>query len=186
MSRYRRLHTPGTTWFFTVITHERQPLLTHPDTIAALRAAMRAVRGLHPFQIDAVVILPDHLHALWTLPPDDSDYALRWSKIKRSVSQAMRHLIERPQSESSVRRREIGFWQRRFWEHQIRDEDDFARHVDYVHYNPVKHGLVDCVRDWPYSSFHRYVRAGLCPIDWGGVDVVDDVGNHGEPETAES
>jgi len=126
------------------------------------------------------VVLPDHLHALWTLPPGDADYAIRWSLIKRQVSQSSRHLIVQPQSASRSKRREIGFWQRRYWEHFIRDDADFERHVDYVHYNPVKHGLVEQVRDWHYSTFHRYVRLGMCPSDWAGGDAVVTGEGYGE------
>ncbi|MBI3772502.1 MAG: transposase [Gammaproteobacteria bacterium] len=172
MSYYRRSRVPGTIYFFTVNTYRRQRILTHPEVINALRKALRSVRAQHPFRIDALVILPDHLHALWTLPPGDADYATRWSLIKRQVSQASRHLITHEQNDSQKKRREIGFWQRRYWEHQIRNDTDFTRHVDYAHYNPVKHGLVAQVRDWPHSTFHRYVRLEMCPLDWGGGDVI--------------
>ena len=180
MPRYRRSHAPGTTYFFTVNTYRRQQLLTHPDVLATLRTSFRTVRAQHPFRIDALVVLPDHLHSLWTLPPGDADYAVRWSLIKRQVSQASRHLVDQSQSASRSKRREIGFWQRRYWEHLIRNELDFERHVDYVHYNPVKHGLVEHVRDWPYSSFHRYVRLGMCPIDWAGGETVEITSGYGE------
>lgn len=179
MSYYRRPQTPGATWFFTVNTYRRQPILTHPDVITALRAAMQNVRHQHPIKIDAMVILPDHLHIIWTLPPGDTNFAIRWSLIKRQVSQASRHLVGQTQSASRTKRREIDFWQRRYWEHQIRNDADFSRHVDYIHYNPVKHGHVERLMDWPYSTFHRYVRLGVYPADWagGGVDaLVDDLG----------
>ncbi len=180
MPRYRRSHIPGTTYFFTVNTYHRQRLLTHPEVLANLRNALRAVRDQYPFRIDALAVLPDHLHALWTLPPGDADYATCWNLIKRQVSQPSRHLISHAQSASRNKRREIGFWQRRYWEHLIRGDTDFERHVDYVHYNPVKHGLVTQVRDWPYSTFHRYVRLGMCPVDWAGGDAVEAVGGYGE------
>jgi putative transposase len=180
MSRYRRSRVPGTTYFFTVNTYRRQRILTLPEVFVTLRNALRAVRDQHPFRIDALAVLPDHLHTLWTLPPDDADYALRWSLIKRQVSQSARHLIAQAQSASRVKRREIGFWQRRYWEHQIHDDADFARHMDYVHYNPVKHGLVEQVRDWPYSTFHRHVRMKMYPIDWAGGDIVKAEGGYGE------
>jgi putative transposase len=118
MSYYRRSRVPGTTYFFTVNTYRRQRLLTQPETIAALRAAFRTVREQHPFRIDALVILPDHLHTLWTLPSGDADYAVRWSFIKRQVSQASRDLVAHGLNDSQRKRREIGFWQRRYWEHQ--------------------------------------------------------------------
>lgn len=114
------------------------------------------------------MLLPDHLHCAWTLPEGDADYAARWNIIKRLVSQETRALIPEDGNPVRVRRRELGLWQRRFWEHQIRDEGDLARHVDYIHWNPVKHGYVEAVRDWPYSSFHRFVEKGVYPWDWAG------------------
>ena len=129
------------------------------------------MRQAHPFQIDGIVILPDHLHTLWTLPEGDDDYSLRWRQIKSAFS---RRLDEgETVSASRSRKRERGVWQRRFWEHTIRDDEDFARHLDYIHYNPVKHGHVKRVADWPYSSFHRHVQQGIYSLEWGGVNVVD-------------
>lgn len=177
---YRRAQTPGATYFFTVGTYCRQEILTRPDVMSVLRAALREVQHQHPFRIDAMVMLPDHLHAIWTLPPGDANFAIRWSILKRNVSQAARHLVAQTQSNSRVKRREIDFWQRRYWEHLIRDDTDFDRHVDYVHFNPVKHGHVDRVIDWPYSTFHRYVRLGMCPSDWAGGDVDEMAGDFGE------
>ena len=131
-----------------------------------LRAAVAATRQRYPFTIDAFVVLPDHLHAVWTLPPGDCDFSTRWRLIKSRFAKAL------PKQErlSAVRaaRGERGIWQRRFWEHLIRDETDYARHVEYCYINPLKHGLVTRVRDWPYSSFHRDVRAAVFPLDWGG------------------
>lgn len=115
MPRYRRSHAPGTTYFFTVNTYRRQRLLTHPEVLATLRNTLRAVHDQHPFRIDALVVLPDHLHTLWTLPPGDADYTIRWNLIKRQVSQSSQHLIVQTQSASYSKRREIGFWQRRYW-----------------------------------------------------------------------
>jgi putative transposase len=120
-----------------------------------------------PFAIDAMVILPDHLHAVWTLPPDDADYSGRWRSIKAAF---VRSLHTHGVSLTANAKGEYDVWQRRFWEHQIRDERDMARHVDYVHVNPVKHGLAERVLDWPWSTFHRYVRAGTLPADWAGSD----------------
>ena len=111
-------------------------------------------------------MLPDHLHAVWTLPAGDADFAVRWQLIKASFSRGL--LREEPVSASRSRKRERGIWQRRYWEHTLRDEDDFARHVDYIHFNPVKHGHVERVRDWQYSSFHRMVRLGVYPENWAG------------------
>ncbi|MDH4565852.1 transposase [Pseudomonas sp. BN414] len=165
MTNYRRDHTPGATWFFTLNLADRNSrLLT--EHLDLLRFSFRECMKRHPWRIDAIVILPDHLHALCSLPAGDSNYALRWRQIKSSFSRAM------PASESlSASRRnkgERGIWQRRFWEHRIRDDDDFARHVDYIHHNPRKHGHVARVVDWPWSSFHRYVKEGILPADWAG------------------
>ena len=124
-----------------------------------------------------MAVLPDHLHAVWTLPEGDADFAKRWQLIKSTFSRALPS-GERI-SESRIARRERGIWQRRYWEHTIRDENDFARHVDYIHINPVKHGLVTRVRDWPFSSFHRMVKLGIYPEDWAG-DAAVNSGKFGE------
>jgi putative transposase len=165
MPNYRRAFVAGGCWFFTVnLFDRRRHLLT--ENIQALRAATRLTQTRHPFTIDAMVVLPDHLHAVWTLPEGDADFPLRWRLIKIAFAQA----IPKSESRSPVRvaRGERGIWQRRFWEHLIRDEEDFGRHVEYCYINPVKHGLVTRVCDWPHSSFHRDVRAGLFPQDWAG------------------
>ncbi len=131
-----------------------------------LRAAFRETRRRHPFTIDAIVVLPDHLHAVWTLPEGDADFATRWRLIKGDFS---RRLPDGERVSASRRQKgERGVWQRRFWEHTLRDEDDFTRRVDYIHFNPVKHGHAVRARDWPYSSFHRMVRLGIYPEDWAG------------------
>ena len=167
MTNYRRNFIPGGCFFFTVnLADRRLSLLTnHLDT---LRAAFRETRQRHPFEIDAIVILPDHLHTVWTLPEDDADFATRWRLIKTNFSRNV-PAGERVSASRSAKG-ERGIWQRRYWEHTIRDEDDFERHVDYVHINPVKHGLVGRVRDWLPSSFHRMVRLGIYPADWAGED----------------
>ncbi|MCY1298209.1 REP-associated tyrosine transposase [compost metagenome] len=165
MSTYRRAQD-GTLYFFTLVTEQRRPLLTHAAARQALREAIRHTRQRYPFAIHGWVLLPEHLHCLWELPAQDMDFGRRWSLIKRLTSQTLappsavvlsRHL-----------RREASLWQRRFWEHRIRDEPDYRRHMDYLHWNPVKHGLVQRVADWPWSSFHRLVREGVYPADWGG------------------
>ena len=175
MPNYRRAFVPGGCWFFTVNLLERRKTLL-VDHIDALRAAVAKTRERYPFVIDAVVVLPDHIHAVWTLPPGDADFSLRWRLIKQRFAR------ELPKHEriSAVRRarHERGIWQRRFWEHLIRDEVDYARHVEYCYINPVKHGLVSRVSDWPHSSFHRDVRAGIIPEDWAGD--VDASGAFGE------
>lgn len=165
MSNYRRLRSPGGTYFFTVNLLDRSgDLLTRH--IDALREAVRATLAVRPFRIDAWVVLPDHLHCLWTLPPGDDDFANRWKSIK--IRFVQRLPAQEPRSNTRARRGERGIWQRRFWEHVIRDEADYARHVDYIHINPVKHGWSGTVQEWPYSTFHRWVSAGVYPPDWAG------------------
>jgi putative transposase len=165
MVRYRRNFVPGGTFFFTVTLADRRSfaLIEH---ISTLRAAFRKTRGERPFAIDAIVILPDHLHTIMTLPLADTDFSGQWRRIKSLFS---RQIAARDETVRTNLKGEYSLWQRRFWEHTVRDEEDFARHVDYIHYNPVKHGLASRVRDWPYSSFHQYVRQGVLPEDWGGV-----------------
>jgi putative transposase len=166
MPNYRRALVPGATWFFTVNLLRRRSndlLVRHIDV---LRDAVRRVHRLHPFVIDAWVVLPEHMHCVWTLPPEDMDYSLRWRLIKTFFCRALP--VDEHRSLVRFRRGERGIWQRRYWEHLVRDEDDFRRHVDYVHINPLKHGLVQQVKDWPYSSFHRDVRVGLYPAEWAG------------------
>ncbi len=175
MVRYRRNIVAGGTYFFTVTLVDRRSS-TFVEHIDALRAAFRAARRERRFMIDAIVILPDHLHAIFTLPAGDADFSGRWRRIKGHFSTRM------IRAGVAVKRHpngELALWQRRFWEHTIRTDDDFARHVDYIHFNPVKHGLVSRVLDWPYSSFHRYVRQGLLPKDWGG-EMRDDGTRYGE------
>lgn len=178
MSRYRRANTPGATYFFTVVTYRRQPFLCDDDVRTALRQAITKVRNQHPFEIDAWVLLPDHLHTIWTLPPEDMDFALRWHQIKRIVTLSCGERLHRAEwmNQSKTRHRESTLWQRRYWEHQIRDELDYQRHMDYLHYNPVKHGLVSRVKEWPYSSFHRYAKAGVYTEDWAAGQDMGEVG----------
>ena len=163
MAHYTRAYVPGGTFFFTVALLERRQtwLTTH---IADLRESIRVVRAARPFRIDAIVVLPDHLHCLWTLPPDDPDFSTRCRLIKSRFVRCI------PTGERlSARRAQVGeqgIWQRRFWEHSVRDETDFSRHMDYIHYNPVKHGHAKRVADWPHSRFHHYVKQGVYPLDW--------------------
>jgi putative transposase len=165
MPDYRRNRTPGATYFFTVNLRQRRSdlLVQHIDT---LRHAVRKVRRRSPFHIDAWVVLPDHMHCLWTLPKEDTDFPSRWRDIKTAFSKSLPATERR--SAVMVRRGERGIWQRRYWEHTIRDDRDYAAHMDYIHFNPVKHGLVDNPADWPYSSFRRCVVGGLYPGDWLG------------------
>ncbi len=168
MTNYRRNRVPGASYFFTVALADRScDLLTRH--IDLLRAAVTQTKQQLPFTIDAVVILPEHLHCIWTLPPADSDYSTRWKKIKSAFSRAITTSPNEPISASRTAKGERGIWQRRFWEHTLRDDEDYAHHVDYIHFNPVKHGLVQRVSEWPHSSFHRHVRDGHYPSDWGGT-----------------
>ena len=175
MPQYRRAQTPGGSYFFTVVTYRRQPLLIHPESRRILRNVVRQVRREYPFTIDAWVLLPEHMHCIWTLPEGDSGYSKRWGIIKAAFSKQARSLFKREEwmSESKTKHRESTIWQRRFWEHQIRDQMDFNRHVDYIHFNPVNHGHVTRVADWPYSTFHRYVRDGIYPENWTGIAVTE-------------
>jgi putative transposase len=171
MSRYRRATTESGTYFFTVVTYRRQTFLCDDDVRAALRDAIAKVRRDRPFRIDAWVLLPEHFHAIWTLPADDCDYSQRWAQIKRWVTRTCSERLSRHEwiNVSKRKHRESTLWQRRFWEHEIRDERDYRNHMDYLHYNPVKHGHVERVVDWRYSSFHRLVREHVYPPDWGAA-----------------
>lgn len=175
MSNYRRVCVPGGTYFFTVNLLERRRclLLEHVDLLCA---SFRAARLVRPFEMLAIVILPDHLHCVWRLPEGDADNANRWAQIKSGFSRGVP--VQERRSARRIARRERGIWQRRFWEHLIRDDDDLRRHVDYVHINPVKHGYVSRACDWPHSSFNQWVAKGVYPVDWA-VDSGGDVA-HGE------
>ena len=156
MSNYRRLSIPGGTWFFTVnLRHRRSFLLCRH--IGLLREQVAQVKKRYPFTVDAWVVLPEHMHCIWTLPEGDSNFSGRWREIKKGFTRA----LMRPAAADTI-------WQRRFWEHGIRDEEDFRRHINYVYINPVKHGWVTRVGDWPFSSFHRDVARGIYPQDWAG------------------
>jgi putative transposase len=165
MSNYRRIWCPGGTYFFTHVLHQRQDNDLLVRYIELLREAVRTVRDTHPFQIHGWVVLPDHLHCVIELPDGDADFALRWRLIKLVFSRGLPPSEKRTALNRS--RRERGIWQRRYWEHLIRDEADLRAHLDYLHFNPVKHGLVERALDWPYSTFHRAVRNGVYPADWG-------------------
>ncbi|MGG7750997.1 transposase [Klebsiella aerogenes] len=152
MSNYRRSYIPGGCWFFTVnLQNRHSDLLTRH--IDHLRAAIACAKRKRPLQINSWVVLPEHMHCIWTLPEGDSDYSGRWREIKKSFTRAL--------AQNQI-------WQPRFWEHAIRNDEDYRRHMDYVYINPVKHRLVGRVSDWPYSTFHRDVRQGLYPVDWAG------------------
>jgi putative transposase len=176
MSRYRRANIQGGTFFFTVALADRSSDLL-VQRIDQLRRIYQIVQQRHPFKTIAICILSEHLDAIWSLPEGDANFSTRWNLIKGGFS---RGLASTPiRTTSKIAKREKGIWQRRFWEHFIRDEDDLARHIDYTHFNPVKHKLVSCVCDWPHSSFHRFVADGLLPRDWGG-DVDEIPGSFGE------
>lgn len=165
MANYRRNQIEGGTYFFTVnLTDRNSSILV--DHVILLRQSIAQVMQKHPFKIDAMVVLPDHIHAIWTLPMDDADYATRWRLIKTHFSRNIPKIEKL--SDSRINKRERGIWQRRYWEHTIKDERDFSNHVDYIHINPVKHGYVNKATDWPYSSIHTYIKAGKLPSHWAG------------------
>jgi putative transposase len=172
MRTYKRARLTGVQYFFTVNLAERQnndQLTRHVDH---LRAAFRQTRNDHPFNIDAIVILPEHLHCIWTLPPGDDDYSTRWRLIKARFSMSL--TADETISESRKRKGERGIWQRRYWEHCIRNERDYHNHLDYIHYNPVKHGYVQAAKDWPYSSFQQWVKRGMYPENWAASPNIQD------------
>ncbi len=169
MSDWRRVFEPGGTYAFTLVAEGRAPIFSDPRGRAILRGVLRDCRRQWPFEVVALVLLPDHLHALWRLPDGDAAYPRRlgWAKKEFTKAWLAGGGAEQPVSASRQRHRRRGVWQRKFWEHALRDDDDLREHLDYIHYNPVKHGYVRCARDWPWSSFHRYVRAGAYTEDWG-------------------
>ncbi len=183
MPNYRRANAQGGTYFFTVVTFNRQPILCDEPVRKALRQAIQCTRKKLPFIIDGWCLLPDHLHCIWTLPHNDADFGARWGMIKRYVS---KHCGSDPQYKqvlpsSKQKRGESALWQRRFWEHQIRDENDYEQHMAYIHFNPVKHGYAQAAVDWPYSTFHRYLQQGIYPRDWGRENKSFALDSFGEP-----
>ena len=160
--QYRRAFVPGGTYFFTVVTARRRLIFTDEKAVALLRQAFLHVKAKRPFTVDAMVVLPDHLHCLWTLPSEDCDYPLRWRLIKTRIARHYGSLHDR--------RTDRSIWQPRYWEHTIRDEEDYRQHVEYIHYNPVKHGYVSRPSEWPYSSFMRFVKKGVHSEDWGSTE----------------
>ena len=184
MPNYRRCYVPGGTYFFTVVTHERRSLFDHPEARRLLRESINKIQEKRPFEMFASCLLPDHFHSVWTLPPSDADYSTRWRRIKEEFTKQWIEIDgeEGVRSTSRKSKNERGVWQRRFWEHTVRDEFDLQRCVDYIHWNPRKHNLVTRVRDWKWSSFHRFVNSGDYEIDWGGTDPSP---NWDEPEWGE-
>ncbi|MCA9216067.1 MAG: transposase [Planctomycetales bacterium] len=185
MSEFRRFFVPGGTYFFTLVTYDRKPILTTEDGRFYLRVAIEHVRQKRPFEIFATALLPDHWHLVMRLPQDDFAYSTRIRRIKDEFTTRWRktHLPEAPVTSAQYYRDERGVWQPRFWEHTVRDEDDLERCVDYIHWNPRKHELVSRVRDWKWSSFHRFVASGHYPIDWGGTapQTILETDDWGEP-----
>jgi putative transposase len=172
MADYRRNYVAGGTFFFTLVVHERHPLFSSALARRLLRESIQRVHRNYPFELFAICLLPDHLHTVWILPPDDRNYPTRLRRIKEEFTAGW---VEQGDWEGNVspsrsKKGERGIWQRRYWEHTVRDEDDLERCVDYVHWNPRKHGLVRRVQDWPWSTFHRFVRLGQYGIHWGGTD----------------
>ena len=182
MPNYRRAYFEAGTYFFTVVTYKRNKILCAKDSRENLKVAINEVREEHPFITNAWILLPDHIHCIWTLPKGDDNFSIRWQLIKGRFS--MRFDKDETKivatSESRQKRGEQAIWQRRFWEHLIRDEKDFERHCDYIHYNPVKHGYVTAPKDWPFSTFHRFVKRGVYDEDWGArgeVKIDETLGN---------
>ena len=179
MPNYQRARE-GCTCFFTVVTYRRRKFLCEEQCRNYLRETVEETRVKYPFSVDAWVLLPDHMHCIWTMPADDMDFSIRWGMIKKSFTQMMGSELQLPQTTASrSKRRESTVCQRRFWEHMIQNDRDYAAHMDYIHYNPVKHKVVDAPRDWPHSTFHRMVEAGIYEPDWGAssVELSDEIGN---------
>ena len=160
MTDYRRVKYEGGYYFFTVVTHGRRDFLTEENARLCLRQSINITKEKSYFDVIAFCLLPNHLHCIWKLPEGDSDYSLRWSRIKSGFTRLYLKNggKESRQCLSRIAKRRRGIWQRRFWEHQIRDETDLQNHVDYIHYNPLKHELVEKVEDWPWSTYHRYIK----------------------------
>ncbi|MCX5644595.1 MAG: transposase [Phycisphaerae bacterium] len=168
MPNYRRTFLAGGTFFFTLVTQRRRRLFADETARRCLGEAIREVQDQQPFEMTAIVLMPNHLHCIWTLPDEDDDYSSRWAQIKRHFVESWTTAggYEAMISQARIERHERGIWQKRFWEHRIRNQTDLARHVNYIHYNPVKHGLVRCPHAWPHSSFHRWVKEGYYKQDW--------------------
>jgi putative transposase len=169
MPNWRRAGIPGGKHFFTVVTDQRVPFLCDEPARRILGTALRECRQNWPFEIDAIALLPDHLHTIWTLPAGDAGYSMRWAWIKKEFTKEWLREGGTEHIPTAGRRRDgrRGVWQPKFWEHAVRAENDFESHADYIHYNSVKHGLVRAPADWPWSSFHRWVRDGFYPLEWG-------------------
>jgi putative transposase len=169
MSNYKRARLEGGTYFFTVVTYNRMPFLTTPLARRCLSKAFALTKKRYPFKLDAICLLPNHLHCIWTLPESDTDFSKRWSFLKTAFSRLYLNSggVQGTKNASRKARHEAAIWQRRFWEHLIRDEKDFYRHLDYIHYNPVKHDFAKSPAEWKWSTFSRYVKANVYPENWG-------------------
>jgi putative transposase len=169
MPNYRRFYFPGGTYFFTIVTCNRYPFFNSPIARRILLASCRLVEHEMPFKLFAWAVMPEHLHAVVTLPRGDCDFSTRIKKLKKSFSESWLASggHEEPISESRKRKKERGIWQRRYYEHLVQDEIDLENHVDYIHFNPVKHELVQSPNQWRWTSFQRFVKAGQYSIDWG-------------------
>ena len=168
MPNYRRRHAPGGTYFFTLVTENRQPILCTDRGRLILHRAIEDCRRERPFDAVAMVLLPEHLHAIWTLPPGDADYSIRWARIKAQFTREWLNDggAEQPRSASRIDHRRRGVWQRRFWEHRVCDAADYEKHLHYIHYNPVKHNLARCPHEYPYSTFDKWVRRQVYEPRW--------------------
>lgn len=172
MPNWKRAHVPGGAYFFTAVTEQRRPLFASAAARQLLGEVIRECQRMWPFEVRAIVLLPDHLHAIWVLPPGDAGYSRRWAWIKRQFTKRWLAAGGQEANTTAGRRRDgrRGVWQPKFWEHTLEDEEDFERHFDYIHYNPVKHGYVRCPADWPASSIHRWIAAEVYPQHWGCGD----------------
>jgi len=180
MPEYRRILYQGGTYFFTLVTYKRQKIFLSHDVSFIFYESLEHIQRLHPFTNVAYCIMPDHIHLIWRLPEDDANYSMRISQIKRRFARAFvkKYGIPVVRNMQHEKRRELTIWQRRFWEHLIRDEADLNQHIDYIHYNPVKHGMVDRVCDWVDSSFHRYVQEGYYDANWSEGCKTNEKDNH--------
>ncbi len=170
MPEYRRAYYKGGTYFFTVVTYKRYPVFGRAEAVDLLNRCIQETQVVYPFTTEAMVLLPEHLHAIWSLPINDADFSVRWKRIKTTFTWRYQGNTAGNITQSMRKSKERGIWQRRFWEHLIRDQTDFNRHCDYIHYNPVKHGLARSPRDWGHSTFRAFVERGLYPEDWGTAE----------------
>jgi len=170
--QYRRAFVPAGSYFFTVVTEHRRRLFADSVNVMLLRQAIRSVMYKRPFTVDAIVILPDHIHCVWSLPLGDADFATRWRLIKTWFTKHLLLQEDIRPNKARMKKCQQAIWQHRFWEHLLRDAADFKSHIDYIHYNPVKHGYVSKPVEWPYTSLRRYVEQGVLSADWGANGII--------------